>query len=51
MINISKVVVYMAQDKAESTRAPISYRSFINQFPLDTKESIWQLERTYTKNA
>ena len=38
-----------AQDRAESTRVPISYENSINQFPLDTIKSMWQLERTYTK--
>ena len=39
----------MAQDQTKSTRVPISYRSFINQFLPDTIKSIQQLERTYTK--
>ena len=39
----------MSQDWAESTRLPISYGSFINQFLPDTIKSMRQLERTYTK--
>ena len=39
----------MAQDQVKSTRLIISYGNFINQFPLDTIKSIWQLEKTYTK--
>ena len=39
----------MAQDRTESTREPINYGSFINQFQLDTIKSMRHLERTYTK--
>ena len=41
----------MAQDQTESDWVTISYRSFINQIPLDTIKSMRQLERTYTKTC
>ena len=39
----------MALTKAESTKEPINYGTFINQFPLDTIKSMWRLEKLYTK--
>ena len=39
----------VAQDRTESSKEPINYGSFINQFPLDTMKSMRRLERTYTK--
>ena len=39
----------IAQDRAESTREPINYGSFINQFSLDTVKLMCRLEMIYTK--
>ena len=39
----------IAQDHSESTREPIIYRRFINQFPLDTIKWMQRLERMNTK--
>ena len=43
------IPLMMVQVQAESTWVPISYGSFINQFPPDIIKSMRQLERTYTK--
>ena len=39
----------MAKECAESARVPISYGSFINQFPPYIIQSMQQMRRTYTK--
>ena len=43
------VALMMAQDQTESTREPITYGSFINQFQQDSIKLIGQLERIYAK--
>ena len=39
----------IAQNCAESSREPINYERFVNQFRLDIIKLIWQLERINEK--